>query len=161
MGIEHIYISQKDCINAAHPADQRRRTDGGRSNARVILPLPPESPDDKLEMEVYARFMRFLRQSPNSRMDIKILSAIHSSAENLSMGEDAVAKILVDLGLRAPKMAFPAPFLRFCDLSLKRAAGEMASSLQAVKELYRHWAVMGETSSEYGCAEKHFIKEHA
>lgn len=86
---------------------------------------------------------------------------MHSTAEFLSMGEDAVAKILVDLGLRAPQMAFPASFLRFCDQTLKRAAGEMTSSLQIVKALYRHWMAIGETCIEYRCTDKHFVKEHA
>lgn len=110
----------------------------GRSERGVVLPMPPERSDlaagrdTRFEMEVYARFMRHLREVPNSRMEIKILSAICFTADMLDAGEDMVAKTLVDLGLRAPRRAFPQVFLDFCDRCALRRAWSVENAVMAL-----------------------------
>ena len=87
----------------------------------TLLPLPPSLNGRADDMELYARFMRHLRNVPNSRLEI-----------------------LVDLGLRAPRMAFPAEFLRFIDRSLMRSGWEIGGPSAAVLELKSHWDKIGE-----------------
>ncbi|HEY8189458.1 MAG TPA: hypothetical protein VIF12_02150 [Micavibrio sp.] len=119
---------------------------GRRRSEQVILPLPPapSNEDTRFEMEVYARFMRHLRQVPNSRMEIKILSSIQFTADMLEIAEALVAKTLVDMGLRAPRKAFPIAFLEFYDKCLSRqswGAGHEISGLPlAVAMLRQHWS---------------------
>lgn len=112
---------------------------GGKQDVKLVLPLPPEDVKMKEEMEIYARFFRHLRHVPHSRMDIKILSSIQFTADFLDHSDAHVAKVLVDLGLRAPRMAFPADFLRFADDSLMRSGWEFGApgaSLMALKEFW-------------------------
>lgn len=121
----------------------------------IVLPLPPGleiamggGHDGRFEMEIYARFMRHLRNVPNSRMEIKILAAIQFTADMLDTSEALIAKTLVDLGLRAPRKAFPGTFLDFCDNMLLRAAAKFGDDHttppQAVSVLKGHWDSIGE-----------------
>ncbi|MCM2344406.1 MAG: hypothetical protein NDJ24_07585 [Alphaproteobacteria bacterium] len=113
---------------------------------QITLPLPPVLSDEsRFEMEVYARFMRHLRHVPNSRMEIKILSAIQFTADIMDHGDALIAKTLVDLGLRAPRKAFPITFLDFADKSVQRrhyAGGSVPPP--AVLALKEHWDHIGE-----------------
>lgn len=120
----------------------------------IVLPLPPgphmaaiNGHDGRFEMEIYARFMRHLRNVPNSRVEIKILAAIQFTADMLDVSEALVAKTLVDLGLRAPRKAFPGTFLDFCDNMMLRAgkfSDEHSGPPQAVTVLKGHWDSIGE-----------------
>ena len=113
---------------------------------RVVLPLPPAISNEKaFEMEIYARFMRHLREVPNSRMEIKILSAIQFTADLMDHGDALVAKTLVDLGLRAPRKAFPLAFLDFADKSMARRSWDEGSCpAPSVAALKHHWDRIGE-----------------
>lgn len=105
---------------------------------KIIFPLPPEM-TQRDDIEIYARFMRYLRHVPSSRIEIKILSSIQFTADMMAYSDAHVAKLLVDMGLRAPRMAFPADFLHFADASLMRKGWEIGgptSSLHALKEYW-------------------------
>lgn len=125
-----------------------------RIKERVVLPLPPAladlgaGQDTRFEMEIYARFMRHLREVPNSRMEIKILSAIQFTADMLETPDALVAKTLVDLGLKAPRKAFPMSFLDFCDKALLRRDWDRHDGKggppSAVLMLKEHWDGIGE-----------------
>ena len=111
----------------------------------IALPLPPTaSAQERSDMDLYARFMRHLRNVPNSRMEIKILSAIQFTADMLDHSDAHVSKVLVDLGLRAPRMAFPADFLKFVDFSLMRTGWDVGGPTPAMVELKDHWRKIGE-----------------
>ncbi|MCB1532597.1 MAG: hypothetical protein KDJ35_06995 [Alphaproteobacteria bacterium] len=113
---------------------------------RVALPLPPKDAlNSAADMDVYARFMRHLRHVPNSREEIKILSAIQFTADMMDYTDAVVARILVDLGLRAPRMAFPAAFLKFADQSLMRERHDVGGPTKALLELRQHWTAIGES----------------
>ncbi len=126
----------------------------GYVREQIILPLPPSTADTgsgqdvRFEMEIYARFMRHLRQVPNNRMEIKILSSIQFTADMLDISEPLVAKTLVDMGLRAPRKAFSMEFLDFCDRCLLRnsqnAGSDIGSIPPAVVMLKQHWDGIGE-----------------
>ncbi|MCD8562885.1 MAG: hypothetical protein LRY54_02265 [Alphaproteobacteria bacterium] len=110
----------------------------------LVLPLPPQDPAMTEEMEIYVRFFRHLRHVPHSRTDIKILASIQFTADFLDHSDAHVAKVLVDCGLRAPRMAFPADFLRFVDDSLLRSSWEIGGPSMALIELKLFWDKNGE-----------------
>jgi hypothetical protein len=112
-------------------------------SANVILPLPPEK-GQMQDMDVYIRFMRHLRCVPNSRATIKVLSAIQFTADFLDCSDAHVAKLLVDLGLRAPRMAFPAEFLGYADASLIRTGWVVGGPSAALTALKAYWDETGE-----------------
>lgn len=129
---------------------------------RVALPLPPKCMEESAaEMDVYARFMRHLRHVPNSRVEIKILSAIQFTADMLDYGDAVVARILVDLGLRAPRMAFPADFLKFVDQSFLRSRGEVGAPSASMQELKAHWRGLGESRFVHVTGEYSLVGETA
>jgi hypothetical protein len=85
------------------------------SDKKINLPsLPKAGQDNQFELEVFGHFIGHLRQVPNSRLEIKILSSIHFTADILDTSDALIAKTLVDLGLRAPRKAFPISFLCTC-----------------------------------------------
>lgn len=112
---------------------------------KITLPLPPSKEREaKFEMEIYARFMRHLRQVPNSRMEIKILSSIQFTADMIDVSDALVAKVLCDLGLRAPRKAFPLSFLEFADKTLQRQVWGQETPPASVTALKAHWDMIGE-----------------
>ncbi len=113
---------------------------------RIILPLPPEHPteSDKVEMDMYARFMRHVRTVPTSREDIRVLSTIQFVADMMVFDDAYVAKVLVDLGLRAPRVSFPERYLEFVDAAMMREVTEIGSANPAMWDLKRHWDDIGE-----------------
>lgn len=110
----------------------------------VLLPLPPDALE-RDDMGLYALFMRHLRCVPNSRMEIKILSALHFTSDVLGSSDAHSAKILVELGLRAPRAAFPADFLKYADAALLRKEWEIGGASEAIRELRQHWDAIGES----------------
>tara|TARA_R110002126_G_scaffold13118_3_gene56784 strand:- start:307672 stop:308211 length:540 start_codon:yes stop_codon:yes gene_type:complete len=110
----------------------------------VILPLPPLDLKDKVDMEIYARFMRHLRYVANSRMEVKVLSAIQFTADMMDIQDAQVARILLDMGLRAPRLSFPNEFLEFADNARSRDNTEFGSAGETLQELYAHWTEIGE-----------------
>lgn len=115
------------------------------SEERVVLPLPPQLGDEsRFEMEVYARFMRHLRSVPNSRLEIKILSATQFTADMMDTSDALIAKTLADLGLRAPRKAFPVSFLDFADRALMRTSWDAGLPPSCVMKLRDHWDRIGE-----------------
>lgn len=111
---------------------------------KLVLPLPPQNPAMTEEMEIYVRFFRHLRHVPHSRMDIKVLASIQFTADFLDYSDAHVAKVLVDCGLRASRMAFPADFLRFVDDSMLRSGWEIGGPSMAMIELKLFWDKNGE-----------------
>lgn len=112
---------------------------------RITLPLPPHpGVEARFERDVYARFMRHLRQVPNSRLETKILAAIQFTADMMDTGDALVAKTLVDMGLRAPRRAFPVAFLDFADRAMLRSSWEHGLPPASVMGLNHHWERIGE-----------------
>ena len=110
----------------------------------TVLPLPPENPDLHMESDIHARFIKHLRHVPNSQTDIKILSAIQFTADMLDLTDELVAKVLVDLGLRARRKAFPASYLKYVDRSLMRAGWSIGGPTASSLALKKHWDQIGE-----------------
>ncbi len=121
------------------------KSNDNRGEGKSILPLPPKSNDSqsKVDMEIYARFMRHLRMVPNSQMEIKILSAIQFTADMLDIGDALVAKTLVDCGLRASRKAFPSDYLEFVDRSLLRTGWHVGGPTSGAVDLKEFWDTIG------------------
>ncbi len=120
------------------------KSNDNKEAGSIILPLPPESKKAQQEMEIYARFMRHLRCVPNSRAEIKILSAIQFTADLLNVGDALIAKVLVDLGLRGTRKCFPTSYLEFIDKSLLRSGYEVGGPTRGSLALKQHWDLIGE-----------------
>ena len=99
---------------------------------------------DGIETEIYARFMRHLRNVPNSRTEIKVLSSIQFTADMMDISDALVAKILVDMGLRAPRRAFPGSYLDHADSALMRSGWEIGHPGESLLALKKHWDGIGE-----------------
>lgn len=110
----------------------------------VILPVPPAETRDAMELEIYARFMRHVRLVPNSRMEIKILSAIQFTSDMMDLNDAIVAKTLADMGLRAPRRAFPESYLEHVDRSLMRSGWDIGGPCASSIEIKQHWDKIGE-----------------
>lgn len=110
----------------------------------IVLPLPPLQKLDAIEVEIYARFMRHLRLVPNSRMEIKILSAIQFTSDMMDLNDAIVAKTLADMGLRAPRKAFPEAYLEHIDRTLMRSGWEVGGPCASSIEMKNHWDKIGE-----------------
>lgn len=110
----------------------------------VFLPLPPLDGADGLELEVYARFMRHFRLVPNSRIEIKVLSAIQFTSDILDLNDALVSKMLADMGLRAPRRAFPSSYLDHVDRSLMRSGWETGAPCASSTDMKRFWDEIGE-----------------
>ena len=84
---------------------------------------------DRADHEVVQIFHQCFKNALHGRDDIKILSAIHKTADITGHGDAFIAKILVDNGLKAPRLAFPQDFLDHIDQSLLRSEEERFSTL--------------------------------
>lgn len=114
------------------------------NNSCIALPFPPIGADVAFEMDIYARFMRHLRVVPTSRQDVQILSAIQYAADMMDLSDAYISKVLVDLGLRAPRAAFPEAYLEHADQSLMRDPHEVGCASASLQALHNHWISHGE-----------------
>ncbi len=110
----------------------------------IELPLPPLETHENLEIEIYARFMRHMRLVPNSRLEIKILSAIQFTSDMMDASDALVAKTLVDLGLRAPRRALPQSYLEHVDKSLMRSGWDLGGPCASTLNIKSYWDAIGE-----------------
>lgn len=125
--------------------DYPLKSNDNRTAMDFVYPCPnSEIAGHDIELEIYARFMRHLRHVPNSREEIKILSSIQFTADMLDIADALVAKTLVDMGLRAPRKAFPASYLDHADAALLRTGWEVGGPSEALIDLKNHWDKIGE-----------------
>lgn len=125
--------------------DYPLKSNDNQIDSRIQYPCPDtHMANHDIEMEIYARFMRHLRHVPNSRTDIKILSSIQFTADMMDITDALVSKALIDMGLRAPRKAFPSAFLDYADAALMRTGWEVGGPSNTLIELKNHWDEIGE-----------------
>lgn len=107
------------------------------------LPMPPPK-EDAVAIEAYARFMRHLRHVPNSRMEIKILSAIQFTADMMDYSDAQISKMMVDMGLRVSRAGLPREYLDFTDHALMRSGWDVGGPSASLLELKEYWDAIGE-----------------
>ena len=114
----------------------------------IHLPLPPcvdgNLENQKFEMAVYARFMRHLRYSGRTSEAVKVLEAMRFVADLMDHSESHIAKVLTDLGMRAPRSAYPQAFLAFADNAMVCSAWQLGAADAELKALHSYWVDHGE-----------------
>ncbi len=110
----------------------------------VFLPLPPLDDADHLDLEIYARFMRHFRLIPSAKIEIKILSAIQFTADMVDITDALVSKTLADMGLRAPRKAFPETYLEHVDRTVAMSGWEAGGPTASSIDMKRFWDDIGE-----------------
>lgn len=132
-------------IKYVRPATKHALPHDDDSFDNVFLPLPPLGGIESAELEIYARFMRHVRTVPNKKMEMRIFSAIQFTADILDLPEAYVSKTLADMGLRAPRRAFPENYLTHVDESLTRKHWDIGSPSASTVDMKRFWDDIGDT----------------
>ena len=94
--------------------------------------------------KIINHFFQCLRDATHSRPDVCILLAIQRTADATTNSDAYVAKVLVEAGLRAPRMAFPGEFLDYMTQALTCHPHHMGAANSHDKDLYAHWASIGD-----------------
>ena len=104
-----------------------------------------QSATDRFEHEIVQMFLHCYRGNVHHRGEIRILSSIHTVADVSGHGDAYIAKLLVDHGLRAPRLAFPQDFLDHVDQSCLRQGRANFSTVSATyKSLMDFWVRCGD-----------------
>ena len=114
------------------------------SNAQITLPQCMEFEGNSQNGDICIRFLRHLQVTKAQQLDHKILSAIHFTADILGHSDMHVAKVLTDLGLRAPRSAYPSDYLNFAYEALSRSVWQSGSARQPLQDLALHWINLGD-----------------
>ncbi len=88
---------------------------------------------------IYTRFMGHMRHVPVSRMEIKVLSSIQFTSDIMDASDAHTAKALIEMGLRAPRMAFPIEFLDYIDRSMMRRGWDIGAPTKGMIDQYDQW----------------------
>ena len=121
-----------------------RKNDGQFEDTHILLPMPPTDMGSEFEMEVYVRFMRCIRQVSSKHHDMGILVSIQFVADMINVSQVHVTKILVGLGLRAPRLAFPEAYLQTIERSSLRDMLDAGYSDIPLRDLRHHWQAIRE-----------------
>ncbi len=106
---------------------------------KITLPVLAEQYDMSEKAQIYRSFMHHLSQVPMSREEIKVLSAIQYTADMMGNSDAHIAKELVEMGLRAPRIAFPMEYLDFVDRAAMRNGWEIGGPTNAMMDLRHMW----------------------
>ncbi len=106
----------------------------------ITLPYLDELQSTSEQWEIYSRFMGHMRHVPVSRMEIKILSSIQFSADMMYSSDAYISKELVEMGLCAPRIAFPVEFLDYADSSALRCGFDIGAPSDAMMSLIKQWS---------------------
>lgn len=128
------------------------------TDQNIILPYLDVSHACPEHKALYLRFMGHLRHVPVSRAEIKILSSIQFTADMTDNSDAYVSNFLVDIGLRAPRLAFPNAFLDFADRALMRRGWRVGAPGVALEELQSYW--LGHSSSQDDNKKSDFRRIH-
>ena len=113
-----------------------------------VIELPrvtAHHPGDALNRQtIISHFFQCLRDAKHSRPDVCILLAIQRTADATANSDAYVAKVLVEAGLRAPRMSFPGEYLDYVTQALIRHPHHMGAATVHDKDLYAHWASIGD-----------------
>ncbi|NBX66098.1 MAG: hypothetical protein EBQ96_03775 [Proteobacteria bacterium] len=113
-----------------------------RQATRIILPCQPENAG-KIEREIHLAFFKSFREGPHRRMETRILTAIHRAADVTDNSDAYVSRVLVDMGLMAPRLAYPGDFLDHVDATLLRDR-PLRTVPPSYLALTAHWSAIGE-----------------
>lgn len=104
----------------------------------------PVQADSGNRYMIISHFFRCLRDAQHVRADVSILQSIQRTADITDNNDAYVAKVLVEAGLRAPRMAFPGEYLDHVTTALSRTSTQMGAANDADKDLHAHWMAIGD-----------------
>ena len=107
---------------------------------KITLPYLEQEQAMPEQWEIYSRFFRHMRHVPISRMEIKILSSVQFCADMMYSSDAYIAKELVEMGLRAPRIAFPLEFLDYVDRASLRCGFDIGAPSDAIMQLLKQWS---------------------
>lgn len=135
-------------------------SDKSTNDNSIVLPQAPQmTADTAQEYEVYRKFIGHLRLVPISRPEIKVLSAIQFTADMMDLSDAHVSKMLVEMGLRAPRLAFPMEFLDYVDAALMRRGWSVGAPSEGMIALQGLWFSMQKESSGLSFRHVHSVLE--
>ena len=118
-------------------------TSAGRdAHTRIILPYLSERAG-QAERDIYMAFLHAFRDGANRRMEVRLLTAIHRAADVTENSDAYVSRVLADMGLLAPRLAFPGDFLDHVEATLQRDRPLMGMPA-SYEALLRHWVAIGD-----------------
>lgn len=94
---------------------------------------------DDLQFDIYNTFTSHIAEASISRMEMKILSSIHFTADFLGDSDALISNELVEMGLRAPRIAFPMEFLEYVDSVRLKDHGHILAPSRAIRSLCNIW----------------------
>jgi len=109
----------------------------------TVLPHLTDHTDEDRK-QIYMAFIHALRTDPHRRMEVRVLCAIHAAADQTDNSDAYVTRVLVDLGLRSPRLALPGDFLDHADTHLLRAKPAPCPAPPSYVELAEHWRALGD-----------------
>jgi hypothetical protein len=121
-----------------------------RKHTPVILPCLPDNTGAS-ERDIYMSFIRSFREGPSRRIEVRTLTAIHRAADATDNSDAYVSRVLVDMGLMAPRLALPGDFLDHVDATLLRDR-PLVSVPPGYLALTQHWAAVGDDGFATLCA---------
>lgn len=111
----------------------------------VVMPsLHYSGRTDETSREIYMAFVTALRQSPQRHIERRVLCAIHKAADATGHSDAYITRVLVDMGLRAPRLALPADFLDHADTNLLATHRFLKAAPESYQDLATHWSALGE-----------------
>lgn len=102
--------------------------------------------NDDTSREIYMAFTQSLRDTQNQSLERRILCAIHKAADRTGHSDAYITRVLVDMGLRAPRLALPSDFLDHADSNLLATHRFPIPLPESYRDLATHWGALGEDS---------------
>ncbi|PCH99451.1 MAG: hypothetical protein COB76_05720 [Alphaproteobacteria bacterium] len=118
--------------------DQKHQT------STVTLPTF-QAVQDRGDHEALQIFTHAFRNARQGRDEIKVLSAIHKTADITGQSDAFISKILVEHGLLAPRLSFPQDFLDHIDQSfIRQEEGRFSILSKSYRSVLQFWSDHGE-----------------
>lgn len=89
--------------------------------------------------DFYPVFLKSLREIGREIKSDTIRKAIKITAETMHISPEAASRYLVELGIRAPRSAFPRDFVRHIETRKDRSVMEQDSLTSAQRDLVSLW----------------------
>lgn len=91
------------------------------------------------EIDIFVHFTGHYRNTPQIEEQYKILNAIQYVAVLMDHSDEYISRQLVEMGLRAPRDAFPIDFLSYFDRVIERKGQHIGGPSDAMLELLDQW----------------------
>ena len=106
-----------------------------RVKPKIIFPVF-DTAKDTTEREIIQIFLQRFRDIDTMRFEVKVLSAIHKTADLTGNSDGLITRILVDNGLRASRECLPEEFLEHIDMSAFRQTGGIKVAYEDLKAFW-------------------------